>query len=415
MKTGIDPSILRNPRILAFIMAGGKGERLYPLTHERAKPAVPFGGKYRLIDFALSNFVNSGILSIYVLVQYMAQSLIEHLRISWRLTGLTRDQFITVVPPQMRLGPSWYRGTADAVRQNLNLVRDHAPDAVAVFGADHVYRMDIRQMLRRHLETGADITVSAVRVPLRSATSLGVIEADASGRITGFMEKPKHPKHAPGHPTQAYGSMGNYIFRPEILLEALEDSSWQDPELDFGHQVIPKIFPRVKAHAYDFSENVLPGLRPGEEKAYWRDVGSLASYYQSNLDLLGPSPKLDLDNERWRIHSGRYDGPPAKVLGGHLENSIIGEGCLIDGATVKNSILGRGIKIERGAVVEDALIMDFCHIGAKVRLRKAVIDRFNDIPPNSEIGQDPAADAARYLVDPSGLVAIPRGRLRNLL
>ena len=415
MKSNVDTAFVRNARILAFIMAGGKGERLYPLTHERAKPAVPFGGKYRLIDFALSNFVNSGVMSIYVLVRYMSQSLIEYLRLSWRLTGLTRDQFITVVPPQMRLGPSWYRGTADAVRQNLNLVRDHAPDVVAVFGADHVYRMDIRQMLRRHLEAGADLTVSAVRVPLRSATSLGVIETDPSGRITGFSEKPKRPKAAPGHPGQAFGSMGNYIFRPNILLEALEDSSWQDPELDFGHQVLPKLYPRVKAYAYDFSEHVLPGLEPGEDTAYWRDVGTLASYYQANLDLLGPSPKLNLDNERWRIHSGRYDGPAAKVLGGRLANAIIGDGCLIDGATLRNSILGRGVKVAPGAVIEDSLIMDFCRVGAKARVRRAVIDRFNEIAPGTEIGRDPAADASRYLVDPSGLVAIGRGRLKNLL
>ena len=401
------------PRVLAIILAGGKGERLHPLTAERSKPAVPFGGKYRLMDFVLSNFVNSGVHSIYVLVQYMSQSLIEYLRSSWHTVGLTRDQFITVVPPQMRLGAMWYRGTADAVRQNLNLIEDFDPDLIVVFGADHIYRMDIGQMIRHHVEQQADITVATIPVPVKQASGFGIVEVDAKGRVTGFVEKPEQPKGMPGDPTHALSSMGNYIFTADVLVDILKEESLQDPTFDFGKSILPDIHKRLKVHAYDFSTNVLPGLKPYEEKGYWRDVGSIASYYNANMDILGPRPKLNLNNRRWFIHSGRYDGPPAKIIDGKLSNCIVGDGCFIRNATIKNSILGRGVHVHDGAVIEDSVVMDFCKIRAEVKLRRVLVDRFNEIAAGALIGGDLERDAKKYHVDASGIVVLPRGKTKT--
>ena len=401
-------------KVLALILAGGKGERLYPLTHERSKPAVPFGGKYRIIDFVLSNFVNSGLLSIYVMVQYMSQSLIEYLRMNWRTAGLTRDQFITVVPPQMRMGAMWYRGTADAVRQNLNLIRDFDPDIVAVFGSDHIYRMDVGQMMQYHVEKGAEVTVATIPVALKSASSFGIVETDAKGRITAFAEKPESAKPMPGDATRALASMGNYLFNGDVLVEILKNESHPDPDLDFGKSIMPHIHKRMKAYAYDFSTNILPGLKPYEEKAYWRDVGTIEAYYESNMDILGAKPRLNLNNGRWFIHSGRYDGPPAKILDGRITNSIIGDGCFVRNATIKNSILGRGVHVHDGAVIEDSIVMDFSKVRAQARLKRVIIDRFNEIASGSAIGHNPAKDAQRYLVDGSGIIVIPRGETMRI-
>ena len=398
------------PRVLAIVLAGGKGERLHPLTHERSKPAVPFGGKYRIVDFVLSNCVNSGVQSIYVLVQYMSQSLIEYLRTSWRTAGLTRDQFITVVPPQMRLGTSWYRGTADAVRQNLNLIHDFDPDLVIVLGADHVYRMDLGQMVRRHMETGADATIATIPVPLKDAPQFGIVETDAKGRVRAFCEKPSKADPMPGSRTHALASMGNYIFTTDVLVDLLRVRHKDESDLDFGKNVLPGMLKTHKLFCYDFSTNVLPGVKIYEERAYWRDVGTLGSFYDANMDILGARPKLNLNNRRWFIHSGRYDGPPAKILEGKISNSIIGDGCFVRHATIRNSILGRGVHVHDGAVIEDSIIMDFCKIRADAQLRRAVVDRFNEIPAKARLGFDRAEDARRWFVDPSGLVVVPRGQ-----
>jgi glucose-1-phosphate adenylyltransferase len=396
-------------RVLAIVLAGGKGERLHPLTHERSKPAVPFGGKYRIVDFVLSNCVNSGVQSIYVLVQYMSQSLIEYLRSNWRTAGLTRDQFITVVPPQMRLGTTWYRGTADAVRQNLNLIHDFDPDIVVVFGADHVYRMDVGQMIARHVETGADATIATIPVPLKDVPSFGVVETDAKGRVSAFIEKPPKARPMPGSRTHALASMGNYVFTTDVLVDLLKRRHKDDGELDFGKNVLPAMLKTHKLFAYDFSTNVLPGTKIYEEPAYWRDVGTLSAFYDANMDILGARPKLNLNNRRWYIHSGRYDGAPAKILDGKIANSIIGDGCFVRGATIKNSILGRGVHVHDGAVVEDSIVMDFCKIRADAHLKRAIVDRFNDVPAKARLGFDRAEDAKRWHVDPSGLVVVPRG------
>ncbi|MEK7389259.1 MAG: glucose-1-phosphate adenylyltransferase [Elusimicrobiota bacterium] len=409
MTTGPKHPIAPTRRVLAIVLAGGKGERLHPMTHERSKPAVPFGGKYRIIDFVLSNFVNSGIQSIYVLVQYMSQSLIEYLRSNWRTAGLTRDQFITMVPPQMRLGTMWYRGTADAVRQNLNLVHDFDPDIVAVFGADHVYRMDIGQMIQWHVEAGADATVATIPVPLKNAHSFGIVDADAKGRIVGFIEKPLQAKSMPGNPGHVLASMGNYLFNRDVLVDLLKNHYQGESDLDFGKNIIPDIVKSRKLSAYDFSTNQLPGLKLYEEQAYWRDVGTISSFYQSNMDILGARPKMNLNNRRWFIHAGSYDGPPAKILDGKLSNCIISDGCFVRNATIKNSILGRGVHVHDGAVIEDSIIMDFCKIRTEASLKRVIVDRFNEISAKLKLGFNRDEDAKRYFVDPSGLVVVPRG------
>ena len=399
----------RRLRTLAMIMAGGKGERLHPLTRERSKPAVPFGGRHRLIDFVLSNFVNSELHSNYVLVQYKSQSLIEHLRLTWRTSGMLPDYFVTVVPPQMRFGNAWYRGTADAVRQNLNLIHDFDPDLVVVFGADHVYRMDVGQMVQWHVEKGADVTIATIPVPLKSAPSFGIVSTDAKGRVGEFIEKPPTADPMPGSTTHALASMGNYVFTKDVLVDLLKNHHKDESDLDFGKNVLPAILKSHKLYAYDFSTNLLPGLKAYEEQAYWRDVGTLGAYYQSNMDILGARPRLNLNNRRWFIHSGRYDGPPAKVLDGKLTNCIISDGCFVRNATIKNSIIGRGVHIHDGAVIEDSIIMDFCKIRAEAHLKRVIVDRFNEIPSKLRLGFNAEEDAKRFFVDPSGIVIVPRG------
>jgi len=401
----------RQPRILAFVLAGGRGERLFPLTRDRSKPAVPFGGKYRIIDFVLSNLLNSGIYSIYVLVQYLSQSLIDHIRLGWRSTGMVGDHFVLIVPPQMRRGETWYRGTADAIYQNLNLIRDFNPDLVAVFGADHVYRMDVGQMVAFHLERGAQVTVAALPVPLEEASNFGILTTDRHGRIIGFEEKPKTPKPIPGDPSRAYASMGNYLFDRRTLVEAVTEDALKNSEHDFGRNIIPELVGEVAVYAYDFLTNEVPGLRPYEEHGYWRDVGTIRAYWQAHMDLLGPEPLFDLDNPHWPIYTYAYPGPSVRVISGEVEDSLLGEGSVVRGGKVYRSILGRGVRVEE-AVIEDSIIMDFTVVDRGAHLRKVIVDRFNHIEPGTCIGLDPERDAPRYFVDGSGIVVIPRGRTR---
>ncbi|PYM64373.1 MAG: glucose-1-phosphate adenylyltransferase [Candidatus Rokuibacteriota bacterium] len=402
-------------RILAMILAGGKGERLFPLTRDRAKPSVPFGGRYRIVDFVLSNFVNSGILSVYVLVQYKSQSLIEHLRMSWRTSGLVPDYFVTAVPPQMRIGDTWYRGSADAVLQNLNLIDDFDPDLVAVFGADHIYRMDVNQMVAFHHERAADVTVAARPVPLADARGFGVLAVDASGRVVDFIEKPTVPRAMPRNPKQAYVSMGNYLFSRRVLVDSLVADTRADTAHDFGKSIIPALVPTARVFAYDFQQNVVPGIKPYEEPGYWRDVGTIDAYFRAHMDLLGETPAFDLDNRRWPILTSHHPGPPVRIDGGELENTHVGEGSLLRRARVRNSILGRGVWVNEGAVVEDSIIMDFTAVGKGARLSRVIVDRFNIIAAGEEIGLDQSTDAARYHIDAGGLVVVPRGGRRDFL
>ena len=401
--------------MLGMIMAGGKGERLNPLTRDRSKPAVPFAGRYRIVDFVLSNFVNSEMAALYVLVQYKSQSLIEHLRQGWRTSGILPDYFITVVPPQMRFGPAWYRGTADAVLQNLNVVDDFNPDVVAIFGADHVYRMDINQMLAYHEESGADVTVAARPVPRADATQFGVLGIDRSGRVVTFDEKPPSPKGMPGDPERALVSMGNYLFSRQALVDALLADARRSTDHDFGRSIIPELVPTGRVYAYDFQTNEVAGVKPYEEHGYWRDVGTVQAYWDAHMDLLGESPRFDLDNRWWPIRTGGHPGPPARLIGGDVDNAHIGESSLIKRATIRNSILGRSVWVNEGAVIEDSIVMDHTTVGKGACLKRAIVDRFNIIPADSEIGVDPTMDRRRHHVDPSGIVVVPRGGRREFL
>src|SRR5262245_33048047 len=339
------------PRVLGIVMAGGRGDRLQPLTRARSKAAVPFGARHRIIDYVLSNFVNSGIYALYVLVQYKSQSLIEHVSATWRLGGRLPETFVTVVPPQMRGGETWYQGTADAVFQNLNLIRDFGPDLIAVFGADHIYRMDLRHMINFHLASRADVSVATRPVPIERASSFGVITADPDGRIRGFAEKPRTPQTIPGDPRSALGSMGNYVFTSDVLVDVLREDAKRASDHDFGRTIVPELVSRGRVFAYNFRDNPVPGVRPYEESAYWRDVGTLRSYYDAQMDQLGAQPAFDLDNPRWPILARSAEGPPARILCGDIDDSMLGEGSVVEDARVVRSLLGRGVRVAPGSAV----------------------------------------------------------------
>ncbi len=392
--------------ILAFIMAGGEGSRLHPLTAERSKPSVPFAARYRIVDFVLSNLVNSGIHAIYLLVQYKSQSLIEHVRKAWVLPPTLPGHFITVVPPQMRQGQQWFQGTADAVYQNLNLIRQHSPDLVLVFGADHIYRMDVRQMVEFHLSCQAECTVAALPVPLKEASAFGIIDADANHRIRGFLEKPQNPPPMATDSTRAYASMGNYLFNAEVLEQALIEANARG-EHDFGQHVLPRLVESGGIYAYDFGQNRVPGVRDYEERGYWRDVGTLDAYYQANMDLLGLTPRFDTFNAQWPIISTNYQGPATKYQNAHLDNSVVRAGCLINGATVRNSILRREVVLEPGVELDGCIIMDNVIIRRGAKLKKAIVDRYNVIEAGTRIGYDLEEDRSCYHVTDSGIVVVP--------
>ncbi|MCR4820019.1 MAG: glucose-1-phosphate adenylyltransferase [Elusimicrobiales bacterium] len=395
-------------KVMGVIMAGGKGERLYPLTKERSKPAVPFGGKYRIIDFVLSNFINSGIFSTYVLVQYMSQSLIEYLHSTWNLGGMTREHFITVVPPQMRLGEMWYRGTADSVKQNLNLISDYKPDLVAIFGADHIYRMDIKQMIDAHLASKADVTVAALRVPLKEGSRFGTMVINNDNVITAFEEKPKNPKPMPNDPNSVLASMGNYIFNYETLVKVLHGGN-ENGALDFGKNILPNILKQYKVCAYNFSDQKLPGAKDYEEQNYWRDVGTIKAFWQTHMDLLGAKPKLDLNNKLWPIQNSRHNSAPSKIIESNLQDCMISDGCSITQSSLKRCILGNDVIIHEHCQLEDCIIMDACEIKAGTRMKKVIMDRFNTIAAKSVIGYNAEEDAQHYYIDPDGIIVMPRG------
>ncbi|OGW39435.1 MAG: glucose-1-phosphate adenylyltransferase [Nitrospirae bacterium RBG_13_39_12] len=397
-----------HPKVLAFVLAGGKGERLFPLTSFRSKPSVPFGGRYRIADFALSNLINSQIYSIYLPVQYKSQSLIEHVRLNWVLSSVIKDHFVAVVPPQMRMGPEWFQGTADAIFQNINLIRQHNPELVIIFGADHIYRMDIRQMIDFHAKKDAHVTVAARPSTLEQASSFGVIISDSENRIVGFQEKPKKPTPMPNDPSHAYVSMGNYIFNTDILLEALAKAQ-RKKQHDFGAHVIPGLVETEKVFAYDFATNKIPGTMPYEEEGYWRDVGTIPAFFEANMDMLGESPLFELDNKLWPIHPSGYEGPATKILRGDIRNSIIAEGTVIHKAKIRNSIIRSDVTIENDVSVEDCIIMDNAVLKKGCKLRKVIVDKLNVIDEGEEIGFEPEKDRFRCHIDSSGIALIPRG------
>jgi glucose-1-phosphate adenylyltransferase len=399
---------MKPQRVLGIIMAGGKGERLLPLTEVRSKPAVPFGGKYRIIDFVLSNFVNSDITSLYVLVQYRSQSLIEHLRKSWQISGRLSHSFVSVVPPQMRAREGWYEGTADAVYQNLNLIDDWKPDVIAVFGADHVYRMDIRQMLEEHLDHDADATVAALPVPVNAASGFGILATDSDGKMIGFEEKPTVPKEMPGCPGYALSSMGNYLFKTEALVPLLKRDASRPGTHDFGRNIVPELLEEEhRVYVYNLAHNDIPGLRDYEERGYWRDVGTLEAYWQANMDLLGATPPFDLRNPAWPIFSSDYEGPMATLVRTRVDDSMIGQGTLCLDADIRRSVIGRGVRIEHGAQLEECVILDSAHIGAHARLRRVIADRGSSVPAHGRIGFDRGQDRTKFHLSDSGLVVLP--------
>jgi glucose-1-phosphate adenylyltransferase len=395
-------------------MAGGQGTRLYPLTRDRAKPAVPFGGKYRIVDFVLSNFVNSQIYSIYVMVQWRSQSLIEHLKDGWQFGRILHDHFIVPVPAQMRLGESWYQGTADAIFQNLNLIDDFKPDLVAVFGADHIYRMDISQMIEFHTERKAAVTVATLPVMLEEANQFGILEVDSGLRIHAFMEKPESARPMPGAPGKCLASMGNYLFEPQVLLSALADDARNaDSHHDFGRDLIPALINRVPVYAYNFMTNRIRGDSE-ENLSYWRDVGTIDAYYQANMDLRDAKPQLNLYNQFWPLRTAYYNQPPAKFVfnehtrRGEALHSIISEGSIISGGSVRNSVLGRSVFVHSHSQLDDSVVMDYCEIGRYAKIRRAIIDKNVRIAEGEEIGYNPEHDRERFFVTDSGIVVIAK-------
>jgi glucose-1-phosphate adenylyltransferase len=404
-------------RVLGIVLAGGKGTRLFPLTKERAKPAVPFGGKYRIIDFVLSNFINSGIYSLYVLTQFRSQSLLQHLAEGWQFGSLLKNQFVIPVPAQMRSqDETWYQGTADAIYQNINLVEQSDPEVVAIFGGDHIYRMNITQMIEYHIAKKAEVTVAAIPAPRDMASEFGVIEAAADGRIMAFHEKNPDAPPMPGDPKRVFASMGNYIFSTRTLLKLLhDDAAEEDSQHDFGHNILPKLAGKAEIYAYDFQTNVIPGEKEGAEP-YWRDVGTIDAYYEANMDLRAINPALNLYNRAWPLRSSSFSDPPAKFAfdddnrRGQAIDTIVSGGCILSGGIVRNSVLGRGVKVHTGALVEDCIIMDNCDIGRHSKLRRCILDKNVKVPVGATIGYDHAADSDRYQVTESGIVVVTGDR-----
>ena len=400
-------------RVLAFVLAGGKGTRLYPLTKERAKPAVPFGGRYRIVDFVLSNLVNSGIYSTYVLIQFKSQSLLQHLRDGWESTSLLKSHFIIPVPAQMRTpGETWYRGTADAIFQNINLIEQADPHVVAIFGADHIYRMNIREMIEFHEQKRAQVTVAAIPVEKSLATEFGVIETSSDGAINGFHEKRSDAPTMPSDPERVYASMGNYIFSTGTLLRELyADAANEESSHDFGRDILPSLIGRADMYAYDFQTNRIPG-DPPDAPVYWRDVGTIDSYYDANMDLRAVSPILNLYNRQWPLRTAGYSDPPAKFTfddegrRGQSIDSIVSGGTILAGGLVRNSVLGRGVRIHTGAIVEDSVIFDGCDIGRRAKVRRAILDKNVRVPDDAQIGYDLEKDRHFHHVTDSGIVVI---------
>ena len=400
------------PHVLSIVLAGGEGKRLFPLTADRAKPAVPFGGSYRLIDFVLSNLVNAGYVKICVLTQYKSHSLDRHISQAWQLSGIT-GQYVTPVPAQQRLGKRWFTGSADAILQSLNLVYDEAPEHVIVFGADHVYRMDPEQMVQAHIESGAGVTVAGIRVPRKEAHAFGCIDADDNNRITSFLEKPSDPPGTPDDPEATFASMGNYVFTTEALVEAIKrDSENEDSDHDMGGDIIPMLVGEGEAYVYDFKDNYVAG-ETERDKGYWRDVGTIDAFYEANMDLISVHPVFNLYNKKWPIHTFADENlPPAKfVQGGIAQASMVGAGTIVSGGTVRNSVLSTNVIVEDGATVEGSVLFPGVRVGRGAVVRHAILDKNVVVGDGEIIGVDHERDSQRFKISPGGVVTVGKGEV----
>jgi glucose-1-phosphate adenylyltransferase len=398
------------PHVLSMVLAGGEGKRLMPLTADRAKPAVPFGGSYRLIDFVLSNLINAGLRRVCVLTQYKSHSLDRHVTTTWRMPTLLGD-YVTPVPAQQRLGPRWFTGSADAIFQSLNLVFDEEPDYVVVFGADHVYRMDPMQMINAHIESGAGVTVAGIRMAKSIAHDFGVIQAGPDGRtIKEFLEKPANPPTIPGDDENCYVSMGNYVFTTEVLLEVLRADAADPASVhDMGGNIIPMLTSQGQAHVYDFAQNVVPGSTE-RDQGYWRDVGTLDSYHDAHMDLVSVHTIFNLYNRKWPILTNLPPYPPAKfVEGGNAHESMVGSGTIISGAHVRTSVIASNVYVDSGAYVEGSVLMPGVRIGRNAVVRHAILDKNAVVPDNAQIGVDVERDRGLYTVSDGGVVVLGKG------
>jgi glucose-1-phosphate adenylyltransferase len=407
---------LARRNVLTMILAGGQGERLFPLTKDRAKPAVPFGGRYRIIDFVINNFINSGFFKLKILTQFKSTSLIEHVTRTWRLVPEI-GQYVDVVPAQMRRGPFWFRGTADAVFQNLELIFDEQPEYVCVFGGDHIYKMDVNQMLQDHINNDADLTIATIPVPVEEAQHFGVVEIDSDYRVTGFVEKPKEgAKTIPGRPDMILSSMGNYIFKANVMIDVLQRNALRNAGVDFGKEIIPEMYPRMKVYAYDFATNFIPG-EEAHNQGYWRDVGTIDSYFAAALDLVAVTPMFNLYNQMWPLVSAPMHQPPAKFVFadsssqriGIATDSLVSDGSIISGGTINRCVLHPRVRINSYADVDEAILMEGVEVGRHSKVRRAIIDKGVKLPPGTVIGYDLEADRQRFTVTESGIVVVPKG------
>ncbi len=396
-------------KVLAMVLAGGRGERLYPLTRDRAKPAVPFGAIYRIIDFTLSNCVNSGIRRVYALTQYKSASLHRHIQLGWNILSAILREFVEAIPAQQRIDEHWYQGTADAIFQNINILQEERPDLVLILSGDHIYKMDYRKMIAFHLERGADLTVAAIRMDRELSREFGVMGIDENWRIVGFEEKPEEPKVIPGDPGGILASMGIYVFNTEMLVRRLIEDARSDSSHDFGKDILPMMIGRDQVFAFDFRRGDCGGT------GYWRDVGTIDAYYEANMDLISVTPQLNLYDSQWPILTYQPTSPPAKTVWieegrvGTALNSIISNGCIISGGNVKRSLLSPRVTIHSFAEVEDSILLGGVDVGRNAKIKRTIIDKEVEIPPGMEIGYHLDEDAKRFTVTPSGIVVVPKG------